>query len=129
MPPELGANMLWANMLLHTQANPLALLRRWHAAVAVDGFVMFSCLGPQTVQTLSPVSPAYRRYALEINHIHLSENDRGIVGRGHVPWRETFRAIRATGYDGWLTVEAFGQSAAQPDRMRPSALVGSMTIE
>lgn len=52
MPPELGANMLWANMLLHTQANPLALLRRWHAAVAVDGFVMFSCLGPQTVQTL-----------------------------------------------------------------------------
>ena len=51
-PPELGANMLWANMLLHEQADPLALLRQWHAAVAVDGFVMFSCLGPDTVQTL-----------------------------------------------------------------------------
>ncbi len=52
LPPEAGAHMLWANMLLHEQANPLALLRQWHTAVAVNGFVMFSCLGPETVHTL-----------------------------------------------------------------------------
>ncbi len=50
------------------------------------------------------------RYRDEIAHIHLSENDRGIPGRGHIPFRETIRAIRALGYDGWLTFEAFGQA-------------------
>ena len=43
-----------------------------------------------------------------IRHVHISENDRGTPGRGHVPWRATFRALRAAGYDGWLTIEAFG---------------------
>jgi D-psicose/D-tagatose/L-ribulose 3-epimerase len=43
-----------------------------------------------------------------IRHVHISENDRGTPGRGHVPWRATLRALRAAGYDGWLTIEAFG---------------------
>jgi len=42
-------------------------------------------------------------------HVHVSENDRGVPGRGHVPFVETFRTIRASGYDGWLTIEAFGR--------------------
>ncbi len=48
-----------------------------------------------------------------INHIHISENDRGTPGKGNVPWVETFKAIKDTGYDGWLTIEAFGR--ALPD--------------
>ena len=48
-----------------------------------------------------------------INHIHISENDRGTPGKGNVPWAETFEAIRNSGYDGWLTIEAFGR--ALPD--------------
>ena len=43
-----------------------------------------------------------------IRHVHVSENDRGTPGKGHVPWRATFAALRAAGYDGWLTIEAFG---------------------
>jgi D-psicose/D-tagatose/L-ribulose 3-epimerase len=43
-----------------------------------------------------------------IRHVHISENDRGTPGRGHVPWAATFKALRAAGYDGWLTIEAFG---------------------
>ena len=31
-------------------------------------------------------------------------------GRGNIPWAETFKAIRGSGYDGWLTIEAFGRS-------------------
>lgn len=50
-PPE-GADLLWANMLLHTQADPLALLRQWHSALALEGCLMFSCLGPDTVREL-----------------------------------------------------------------------------
>jgi len=45
-----------------------------------------------------------------IVHVHISENDRSTPGAGHVPWPETFAALRATGYDGWLTVEAFGRA-------------------
>jgi D-psicose/D-tagatose/L-ribulose 3-epimerase len=44
-----------------------------------------------------------------VAHIHISENDRGVPGRGHVPWERTFAAIHASGYDGWLTIEAFGR--------------------
>lgn len=45
-----------------------------------------------------------------INHVHISENDRGTPGRGHVPFDATFRALKAAGYDGWLTIEAFGRA-------------------
>jgi D-psicose/D-tagatose/L-ribulose 3-epimerase len=45
-----------------------------------------------------------------IRHVHISENDRGTPGRGHVPWAETFRALRDGGYDGWLTIESFGRT-------------------
>ena len=51
--------------------------------------------------------------AKNINHIHISENDRGTPGKGNVPWKDTFEAIKNTNYDGWLTIEAFGR--ALPD--------------
>jgi len=49
----------------------------------------------------------------EVVHIHLSENDRGVPGRGNIPWDKTFTAIRDIGYDDWLTIESFGR--ALPD--------------
>ena len=45
-----------------------------------------------------------------IRHVHISENDRGTPGKGHIDFRATCRALRATGYDGWLTIEAFGMA-------------------
>ena len=47
-PPAAGVDMLWANMALHETAYPQALLSQWHSALKVDGFLMFSCLGPDT---------------------------------------------------------------------------------
>jgi D-psicose/D-tagatose/L-ribulose 3-epimerase len=47
--------------------------------------------------------------ANEIIHVHISENDRGTPGRGHVQWRETFAALRKINYNGWLTIEAFSR--------------------
>ena len=44
----------------------------------------------------------------ETIHIHISENDRGVPGTGHVDWNATFDTLKETGYDGWLTIEAFG---------------------
>ena len=40
--------------------------------------------------------------------LHISENDRGIPGRGHIDFAEIFTAARQTGFDGWVTLEAFG---------------------
>jgi D-psicose/D-tagatose/L-ribulose 3-epimerase len=54
------------------------------------------------------VGQAIRGCAKYLGHVHISENDRGTPGRGAVRWQETFDAIREIGYDGWLTVEAFG---------------------
>ena len=51
---------------------------------------------------------AIRRAGDRIAHVHVSENDRGVPGSGSVAWDGTFDALRETGYDGWLTVEAFG---------------------
>jgi malonyl-CoA O-methyltransferase len=46
------AQLLWANMVLHGLGDPLATLRQWHRALAVDGFLMFSTFGPGTLAEL-----------------------------------------------------------------------------
>ena len=60
------------------------------------------------IEEADPIT-ALTRNAAEIVHIHISENDRGVPGRGNIPWTETFDAIRDIGYDDWLTIEAFGR--------------------
>ena len=52
---------------------------------------------------------ALRAIAPHLVHFHISENDRGVPGSGHVQWRETFAELRRMNYDGWLTIEAFGR--------------------
>lgn len=49
----------------------------------------------------------------KLNHVHISENDRGTPGRGHIDIPAAIRKIKSLGYDGWLTIEAFG--SALPD--------------
>jgi malonyl-CoA O-methyltransferase len=57
--PDAGSlNMLWANMALHESADPQALLAQWHRLLAVDGFVMFSCLGPDTAREVRDIYEA-----------------------------------------------------------------------
>ena len=60
------------------------------------------------IEEADPIK-AYSKHAENIAHVHISENDRGVPGRGNIPWKKTFRAIRDSGYDGWLTIEAFGR--------------------
>ncbi|MEY4765912.1 MAG: hypothetical protein RI907_2585 [Pseudomonadota bacterium] len=47
-----GAQMLWANMSLHTTADVPATLRQWHRQLAPQGFLMCSGLGPDTAREL-----------------------------------------------------------------------------
>ncbi|MCU0831457.1 MAG: sugar phosphate isomerase/epimerase [Rhizobiaceae bacterium] len=61
------------------------------------------------IEEKNPVDAAVRTIN-EIVHVHISDNDRGAPGDGHVPFRKTLKALNDGGYDGWLTVEAFGQA-------------------
>ena len=51
-PAPGSVQMLWANMALHNHPHPQQLIHRWYQALAVGGFVMFSCLGPDTLKEL-----------------------------------------------------------------------------
>lgn len=48
-------DMLWANMCLHDTHLPATMIRQWHQHLAVGGFLMFSCLGPDTLSELRSV--------------------------------------------------------------------------
>jgi D-psicose/D-tagatose/L-ribulose 3-epimerase len=50
-----------------------------------------------------------------ITYVHISENDRGTPGRGHIDLAGAIRRLKAAGYDGWFTIEAVGQALPDPE--------------
>ncbi|MGH9325486.1 MAG: sugar phosphate isomerase/epimerase family protein [Terriglobia bacterium] len=62
---------------------------------------------------------ALRSVARELGHVHISENDRGIPGSGHVDWKAVVRTLKEIGYDQWLTIESF----ARPDPALAAAAI------
>ena len=50
--PARAGQLLWANMMLHAVPDPEAVMQRWQRALAIDGFLMFSTLGPDTLSGL-----------------------------------------------------------------------------
>ena len=48
--------------------------------------------------------------AAETIHFHCSENDRGIPGTGQVDWDGYWAGLKASGFDGYATIEAFGRA-------------------
>jgi D-psicose/D-tagatose/L-ribulose 3-epimerase len=46
-------------------------------------------------------------------HVHASENDRSTPGAGQVDWETTFATLDDIGYDGWMSIEAFGSAAPE----------------
>jgi len=52
------ADLLWSNMALHHHDEPQAVFARWQRWLAVDGILMFSTLGPGSLETLRRL---YRR--------------------------------------------------------------------
>ena len=46
-------------------------------------------------------------------HVHASENDRSTPGAGQVDWETTFATLGDIGYDGWMSIEAFGSAAPE----------------
>lgn len=66
--PPAQAQLVWAAHGLHAVTHLRARLAQWHAALAVDGFVLFSCWGPDSLVELrrmyaaegwGPVTPSW----------------------------------------------------------------------
>ncbi len=63
------------------------------------------------IEEKHPVAAFHAAWARgHVKHVHISENDRGTPGRGHAKIRETIAALKGVGYEGWLTIEAFGKA-------------------
>jgi D-psicose/D-tagatose/L-ribulose 3-epimerase len=58
-------------------------------------------------------SEAILTIASRLNHVHISENDRGTPGKGQVAWDEVFHTLKSINYNRWITIEAF--STAIPE--------------
>lgn len=88
--------------LCNTMAQLAALVRRAdHPSVRA----MFDTHHANVEEKRFP--DAIRAIAPVLAHVHISENDRGTPGAGHIPWDDTFRTLAEVGFDGWMTIEAF----------------------
>ncbi|QZP07673.1 sugar phosphate isomerase/epimerase family protein [Caenibius sp. WL] len=66
------------------------------------------------IEEKDPIAALRALYrAGRLAHVHISENDRGTPGSGHAKIRETIEELRILGFDGWLTIEAFGRGVPE----------------
>jgi len=61
-----------------------------------------------------------------LKHLHASENDRGLLGSGHVDFLRIVQSLKSIGYQGSLMIEGFGYSADEPDSL--GALWGDLSV-
>ena len=50
--PPLSVDLIWSNLALHWTALPDQAIAEWSRVIAVDGLLMFSCFGPDTLKEL-----------------------------------------------------------------------------
>ena len=93
--------------LLNTCEQSSAYLER----LGEPGFGILYDTFHANIEEKDPVAAFHAAWAKgHVNHVHISENDRGTPGRGHAAIRQTIAALKSVGYDGWLTIEAFGKA-------------------
>ena len=69
LPFAAGAiDLVWSNMALHWAADPLPVLREFHRVLKVDGLLMFSTLGPDTLAELRQAAGSGRVHAFADMH-------------------------------------------------------------
>jgi D-psicose/D-tagatose/L-ribulose 3-epimerase len=96
--------------LLNTCEQAIAYAER----VAQPGFGILYDTFHAHIEERDPVAALRALHASgALTHVHISENDRGTPGRGHAKIRETIAALKGLGYDGWLTIEAFGRGVPE----------------
>jgi D-psicose/D-tagatose/L-ribulose 3-epimerase len=72
------------------------------------------------------ISDAILSLGSRLKHIHMSENDRGVLGSGHINFSAIIKALQKIEYDGYLMIEGFGYSEDEPNA--PGALWGDPKV-
>lgn len=63
-----SVDLVFSNMALHWARDPLAVLRELHRVLAVDGLLLFSTLGPDTLEELRAAAGATRVHVFPDMH-------------------------------------------------------------
>ena len=96
--------------LLNTCEQAIA----YAARVGSDGIGILYDTFHANIEEKDPIAALHALHASgNLSHVHISENDRGTPGRGHAKIRETIAELKLLGYDGWLTIEAFGRGVPE----------------
>ncbi|HBY98294.1 MAG: sugar phosphate isomerase/epimerase [Ardenticatenaceae bacterium] len=66
------------------------------------------------------IAASLRRHAAHIGHVHLSDSNRLLPGRGHIDFASGFAALRDAGYDGAFAIEC--RVTGDPEELLPQAL-------
>jgi D-psicose/D-tagatose/L-ribulose 3-epimerase len=72
------------------------------------------------------IAAAVRSTGQRLTHLHASENDRGLLGSGHVDFPGIVATLNEIGYDGYLMIEGFGYSATEKHSL--GALWGDVNV-
>jgi malonyl-CoA O-methyltransferase len=112
-----SVQLVWSNMALHWVADPRAVLAEFQRLLAPDGLLMFSTLGPDTLQELRAAAGAARVHRFADMH------DLGdwLVGAGFsapVMDRETINLAYRDMAALLADLRASGQTNARADRSR-----------
>jgi len=63
------------------------------------------------------VTTAVQSVGTHLKHVHLSENDRSLLGSGHIDFAAIMHVLRELHYDGYLMIEGFGYSDAKDNTL------------
>lgn len=94
--------------LFNTTADTLGLLD----AIGADNVVLHLDTYHMNIEEQGFAEPI-KQAGARLGYIHLSESDRGLVGKGNVRWDDVFAGLAAVGFTGPLVLESF--AAINPD--------------
>ena len=72
------------------------------------------------------LAAAVRSAGTRLKHVHASENDRGLLGSGHVDFASIVTALNEIEYNGYLMIEGFGYSPTEKNSL--GALWGDLNV-
>ena len=100
---------------LNTAADALRLCREiGHPSVGV----LFDTFHANVEE--KDIAAALQSLGAALYHVHLSENDRGVPGTGHIPFREVLDTLKSMEYAGAAVVESFATTI--PEIARAAAI-------
>jgi D-psicose/D-tagatose/L-ribulose 3-epimerase len=110
--------------------EPLNRFETWFLNTAEDARRLGDEIGSDSIGTLfdtfhagieeNNISAALASLEGRLFHVHLSENNRGIPGCGHVPFAAVMETLRTMRYSGHAVVESFASSI--PEIARATAM-------